>query len=198
MNFFRNPYKAAFALAVLFVLTALTYRLFFMEGPVGPLSHRIQPVLGEAGSDHRHATLGVMIGDRAVSFCEPQYMIKSDLVHFEDDNCYVIHKHARGVTLATFFKTLGVGLTDKCITIPGEEKRCDDGVNHLRVVWNGTEVSIADLSFFELGDDDRILINFGPEEGTTLRFKSNLVPSVPEFVRETSVGRTPPATKTSL
>jgi hypothetical protein len=197
MSFFRDPYKVAFSLACLFVLSAVVYRIFFIAGEDVPAPRRVVPELGEAGSDHRHASVAVVIGDRLVSFCEPKFMVKSNLVHFEDDNCNVVHKHARGVTLATFFKTLGVEVVGKCITIPDEEKRCDDGVYQLRVSWNGAEVPVSDLPFLELNDNDRILINFGLEEGPELRLKWNQVPSVPEFIRKTSVGNATPSETTS-
>ncbi|MDO8521286.1 MAG: hypothetical protein Q7S52_04175, partial [bacterium] len=142
------------------------------------------PVLGAPGSTHAHASLLIMIGSRAVSFCDPKFMLKNPLMHFENDNCTVIHKHATGVTLPTFLKTLGVELTSRCITIPDEKKQCNGEGKILRVVYNGKEVPVEDLSYHELENNDHILINFGPEEGAELKFKYNQVPTIPLEVNE--------------
>lgn len=125
-----------------------------------------------------------MIGDRVVSFCDPKYMLKNPLVHFENDNCAVIHKHATGVTLPTFLQTLGVEMTSRCITVPDLGKQCNGEGNVLRVVYNGEEVPIADLSYHELENNDHILINFGKEVGASLKFKYNQVPVIPLDVNE--------------
>ncbi len=180
---FRDLYFSASVIAVFFVFTALLYRFFFMEGTPPPPLPQVIPELKEPGTEHSHAMLLVMVGDRVVSFCDPKYMLKSPLVHFEDDNCEIVHKHARGVTLPVFFKTLDVGLTVKCLSLPGEEKRCDDGAYRLRVMWNGMEVPMEDLPYREIRDDDRILLNFGAEEGAALKFKWNQVSPVPDYVR---------------
>ncbi len=180
---FRDPYFAASVLAVVFVLTAFVYRVFFMAGTPPPTPPPVVPKLKEPGTEHSHASLLVMVGDRIVSFCDPKYMLKSPVVHFEDDNCLIVHKHARGVTLPVFFKTLDVGLTEKCLSLPGEEKKCDDGAYRLRVMWNGVEIPMADLPYREIRDNDRILLNFGPEEGAMLKFKWNQVEPVPDYVR---------------
>ena len=116
-----------------------------------------------------------------------KYMLKSKSVHMEDGNCYVIHKHATGVTLPTFFHSIGVELSASCIETPAEGKFCNDGTKTLRAVINGKEMPISDLPYYELQNNDHILINYGPEEGLTLRFKYNQVPPIPVDVNEPAV-----------
>ena len=175
----------AWVIAVVIVGSAFLYKNFT---DVLPPVLREVPALGEPGSTHIHASLLVMIGDRAISFCDPKYMLKNPLMHFENNDCTTIHKHATGVTLPTFLKTIGVELSNLCITIPKEEKRCTGGGNTLRVVVNGSEVPIEELSYRELKNNDHILINFGSEEAAALRFKYNQVPNIPLDVNEPVTG----------
>jgi len=172
----RLSYGTAFMIAIIIAGSAFVYKNF-MNLPV--LLPREVPVLDAPGSTHAHASLLIMIGNRAVSFCDPKFMLKNPLMHFENDNCTVIHKHAKGVTLPTFLKTLGVELSSRCIVLPEEGKKCNDDTNTLRVLYNGAEVPIEDLSYHELENNDHILINFGLEEDAALRFKYNQVPMIP-------------------
>ena len=181
----KKLYLLAALLAFLFSGSAFVYKFFLFTPPV---PERTIPSLGIAGSTHAHASMLIMIGNRVVNFCDAKYMLKSPLVHFEDNNCYVIHKHATGITLVEFLKSIGVDLTTKCITIPGEEKHCSDETNTLRVVINGGEVPISELSYYELRNNDHILLNYGPEVGDMLMFKYNQVPVIPLDINEPSVG----------
>ena len=175
-------YPIAITLALLFTGTAAWYKFSFEERKK---LDQIIPTLGKAGSTHAHASMLMFIGGNAVNFCEPRFMLKSQFVHFEDNNCRVIHKHATGVTLPIFFKTIGVELTDTCITLPfNGEKHCSDDTRKLRVVVNGAEVSVADLTYYELRNNDHILVNYGTEEGGMLRFKYNQVPAIPLDINE--------------
>ena len=111
-------------------------------------------------------------------------MLRSPAVHLEENNCVIVHKHATGVTLPTFLKTLGAELTSTCITLSGEPKRCTNSTKTLRVVINGEEVAMEELSYYELHNNDHILLNYGTESGTALRFKYNQVPSIPEDINK--------------
>lgn len=175
-------YPVAIALALLFAGSAGVYK-FFIEKP--PELPRIIPELGKAGSTHAHISMLMFIGGTAVNFCEQRFMLKSQFVHFEDNNCRVIHKHATGVTLPIFFKTIGVELSETCLTLPfGTEKHCSNDTKHLSVIVNGKEVPIPDLTYYELRNNDHILINYGAEEGGMLRFKYNQVPAIPPDINE--------------
>lgn len=171
----------ALLLALFIAAGAFAFK-FYIETPERPT--RVMPVLGVPGSDHAHASMLIFIGTRSVNFCDPKFMLKHALVHFEDDNCTIIHKHATGVTLPTFLKTLGVALSGSCIVLSDGVKHCNEGANVLRVVYNAEEVPIGELVYHELRNNDHILINYGPEEGATLRFKYNQVPHIPDDINE--------------
>ncbi len=177
--FDKRPYIIATILAVLFAGAAFYYKFYIQEVPVAP---RSLPEVGKAGSDHAHASLLIIVNGRIISFCSPEFMLKSQYVHFEDDNCTVVHRHAKGVTLPTFLKTIGVTLTPACITLPSGERNCNSGSNVLRAVINGDEVPITELPYYVFRNNDHILINYGDDVGTTLRFKYNQVPPIPTQV----------------
>lgn len=170
-------YLVAIGLALFFTISAGVYKFVIEEPPREP---RIIPELGKAGSTHAHVSMLMFVGGDVVSFCEPRFMLKSQFVHFEGDNCKVIHTYATGVTLPIFFKTLGVELTETCLTLPlNNGRHCNDGTKRVSVVINGTEVPILDLAYYALRNNDHVLVNYGKEEGGLLRFKYNQVPPIP-------------------
>jgi hypothetical protein len=178
----RKPYIIAVIAAVLIAGSAAVYKYAFEENVFLPTE---LPEVGKVGSDHAHASLLIMVGDRILNFCSPDYMLKSQFVHFEDGNCTVVHRHARGVTIPTFLKTIGIGLTEDCLTIPGDQKTyCGNGKDKLRAVVNGTEMPIAQLPYYVFRNNDHILIDYGAESGDMLRFKYNQVPQIPLDVNE--------------
>jgi hypothetical protein len=177
-----RPYIIASLIALLIAGSAALYKFAYEEAPRTP---HVIPVLGKAGSFHGHASLLLFIGNKPMNFCESRFMLRSPFVHFEDNNCQVVHSHATGVTLPVFFKTIGVELTSACIALPfNNERHCNNGKDRLRVVINTKEVSIDELPYYELQNNDHILVNFGPETGAFLRFKYNGVPNVPMDINE--------------
>ena len=171
-----SPLWSAFAIALIIASLAAYYK-FVLAVPLPP--PRTIPVVGVPGSTHTHATMYVMIGDTVINFCSPKFMLKSPLTHFEDNNCIVVHKHATGVTLQTFFKSIGVTLDPKCLMVPDRTPYCVDSEHKLSVVINKKEISVGELNYYELRNNDHILINYGPEMGDDLLFKYNQVPDVP-------------------
>ena len=180
-NRLRSPYVLAVLIALAVISISVLFK-FVLDEPFAP--QRTLPVLGEPGSVHSHTSLLVMVGNKSVNFCAPSYMLRSQAVHFENNNCVVVHKHAKGVTLPIFFQSIGVSLNDSCLTIPNEGNFCTNDKNVLRVILNGKEVSIAELSYYELRNNDHVLINYGFETDALLRFKYNQVPMIPLDINE--------------
>ena len=178
----RKPYIIAIIIAVVFAGSAAVYKYGIENSTVLPTE---LPQVGKVGTDHAHASLLIMVGERILNFCSPDYMLKSQYVHFENGNCSVVHRHARGVTIPTFLKTIGVGLTKDCLSVPGDQKTyCDNGSDHLRAVVNGTEVPASTLSYYVFRNNDHILLDYGSETPAMLRFKYNQVPQIPLDVNE--------------
>jgi hypothetical protein len=176
----------AWLCAGFFVVLALGAR-FWME--VHPVETRVVPPLGALDSTHLHASILIMNADQPIFLCDKKYMLASQEVHFEDDNCSVVHAHATGVTLMTFLDSIDVSLDDTCLSIPDRSPLCRSEQEMLRVVVNGMEMKIADLRFRELVNNDHILINYGSESGSALRFKYNQVPSIPVSVNQPASGQ---------
>lgn len=135
--------------------------------------------LGEIESEHGHMTIMVFINGAPINFTQPRYMLKDKRAHFEDDDGTVIHKHATGVTLLYFLSTLGIDLAPTCITLDTGRQYCSSSFDGktLRIVINGVEM--ADTSFYELRQGDKILVNYGEDDKDGLMFKFNNVPDVP-------------------
>jgi len=176
-----SPYTIAIGLAILFIVGAYMYKTY---ANIPTLPTRKIPVVMAPDTAHTHSSLLVMIGDKVVNFCSRRYMLRSPSVHFENDDCFVVHKHSLGVTLPMFFKTIGVALSPSCITTPDEGKHCTNSTDALRVVLNGKEISVDDLTYYELQNNDHILVNYGPEKDALLLLKYNQVPSIPLNVNE--------------
>jgi hypothetical protein len=180
----RLIYAAAILIAILIAGSAAYYKYAIDTAPVLP---KELPQVGKVGSDHAHASLMIMVRDRILNFCSPQYMLKSQYVHFENNDCFTVHRHATGITVPTFLKTLGIALSPDCLTVPADGAYCDNGKDHVRVVVNGKEMDIALLPYYVFRNNDHVLINYGPEEGDMLRFKYNQVPQIPLDVNEPEV-----------
>lgn len=182
----NRTYVIAWIIAALLASSAFAYK-FYINLPTQ--EYKTIPIVGSPGSTHAHASLLIMDRDNAISFCEQKYMLASQAVHFEEDDCIVVHKHATGVTLTEFFKSIEVTLDDECLAISDGRKLCSDSKNTLRVILNGGEVPLSMLPYYELQNNDHILVNYGPEQGALLRFKYNQVPNIPLDINEAESGK---------
>ena len=93
----------------------------------------------------------------------------SSFAHLHDMNGNIIHKHARGVTLGFFFRTLGMKFNSTCLEMDDGSAYCSNKNAQMKVYVNGRQNSLYDRYEFE--DLDRILVVYGdetPEEIRTL------------------------------
>ncbi len=144
------------------------------------------PTPGAVGAQHWHASLVVHVNGKVIDFQDRKYMLQSKLVHFEDDDAFIVHKHTTGVTIPYFLSTLKVFLDEKCIdfqNLETPEKYCSNASSTLRFLVNGEEVT--DPTRYEIKHNDRYLVYYGPLTGIQLKFLSNQVPVVPEFIEKT-------------
>lgn len=86
---------------------------------------------------------------------------KHPYLHLHDTNGDVIHAHANGYTLADFFQSIGITLTNECLKLDTGEEYCANELETLTGMVNGERV--ADIAGYEFNDEDRILISFGNE-----------------------------------
>ncbi len=181
-----SPLTIAWGVAGTLIALSFGFKWWLL---VHPTDTRTVPLLGPLDSTHVHASLLIMNQQTPVFLCSPKYMLASQEVHFEDNNCSVVHVHATGVTLATFFDSIEVSLRDGCLSVPDMPVLCGTSDSQVRAVVNGVEVELSDLRYRVLENNDHILINYGPESGPALRFKYNQVPSIPITVNEPSAGQ---------
>jgi len=120
--------------------------------------------IGEFGSDHSHAAIVVITNGKQVSFDQQQFQLTSKYIHFENQNPYLIHKHATGVPLEMLFASFEMNI-DNCML--NETESCKDPVVYL----NGEKYH-SDISQYEVNHNDRILIS--SDEQSILKYLAHL------------------------
>ena len=141
------------ALAALIAVTA--YALSVYSSHITPNN----PAYGVLGSAHVHAAFAVKLNGTKLDFSDNKYQVKSRFMHVENGDGNTLHRHATGVPVAEFFKSIKMNVTDSCFTNDNGTKYCSNGKENLEFFVNGNKTkSIADYVF---NDDDRILIVYG-------------------------------------
>ena len=119
--------------------------------------------VGQFGSEHAHAALVIFVNSDELDFSHPQFQIQSKYIHFENNNPYLIHKHATDVPLDMLFASFGLKITSECIELGYEENQyCTDKDNSITILVNGKPYS--NINLYEIRHNDRILISFGDSE----------------------------------
>lgn len=121
--------------------------------------------VGKYGSEHAHAAIAVFVDGEPLNFAQPQFQLASKYIHFENQNPYLLHKHATGVPLEMLFVSLGMKITSDCLVLNyyAEIKSgsfCSDQDKILMFYVNGKPYH-SDLSQYVFEHNDRILISFG-------------------------------------
>jgi len=141
------------AVAALIAVTA--YALSVYSSHITPNN----PAYGVLGSAHVHAAFAVKINGTKLDFSDNKYQVKSRFMHVENGDGDTLHRHATGVPIAEFFRSIKMNVTDSCFTNDNGTKFCSNGKENLEFYVNGNKTkSIADYVF---NDDDRILIVYG-------------------------------------
>jgi hypothetical protein len=141
------------AVAALIAVTA--YALSVYSSHVTPNN----PAYGVLGSAHVHAAFAVKLNGTKLDFSDNKYQVKSRFMHVENGDGNTLHRHATGVPVAEFFKSIKMNVTDSCFRNDNGTKYCSNGKQNLEFYVNGNKTkSIADYVF---NDDDRILVVYG-------------------------------------
>jgi len=126
--------------------------------------------VGEYGSDHAHAAIVVFVEGEQLNFGLSQFQVSSRYIHFENQNPYLIHKHATDVPLEMLFASFGMKITPDCIILNYAESaaiktgRFCTGQDQSLVFYVNGEEYYSDLSQYVLEHNDRILVSFGGPE----------------------------------
>ncbi len=113
---------------------------------------------------HVHGDFRMYLNDERIRFTDAKYQSSAEqthhaTLHFHDGNDEVIHRHADGVTLTDFFNSLGMTLTNDCVTMDTSIEYCTNDTDTLLLIVNGERVTnVTDYIFSE---EDRILLYYG-------------------------------------
>lgn len=124
------------------------------------------PGAGTLNDEHEHAAIKTIIFGDEFDFSSPAYQVRNKYIHFENHNGDTVHRHASGVTMEYFFKTLNIGLTDSCFVFPDKREFCTNEEYSLKFFVNHQQKS--SILDYALQDDDRILISYGNEDSTKI------------------------------
>ena len=131
-----------------------------------PKTDTVSTGIGAVGSTHQHADFKVYINGEQLDFTSPAYQVRAREVHVEGGDDDVIHKHATGVTVGHFFKTLGFKISSTCITTDKNVQHCGNENATLRYFikqagqeWESTDA----LPNHDITDLDKYLITYGNE-----------------------------------
>lgn len=136
---------------------------------------------GTVGSAHEHAAFVINVNGTPIDFSQPQYQVKSRLVHVEGGDGFTLHRHTDRVPFGEFLRSENMNLEDSCFSItegttdqqsqPQEQQQeyCTNGTEQLRAFVNGQELeSPSLLGDYILKDDDRILLIYGNQTADQL------------------------------
>ena len=126
--------------------------------------------VGEYGSDHEHAAIAVFVLDNQINFGLSQFQIASKYIHFENNNPYLIHRHATNVPLEMLFASMGMKISQDCINLNVKKSETQnnnqfcEGQGGTLSVYLNDEKYFSDISQYVINHNDRILISFGDED----------------------------------
>ena len=127
---------------------------------------------------HVHADFLIYIRDEKIDLAEAIYMTTAEQelhehAHLHDGNGEVKHLHSPEITFVEFMNSLGLNLTDDCLTYEGE-KYCSNETEQLRLFVND-ESFIGDITEYEITDEDRLLIYYGVYDEEVITSRMNEV-----------------------
>lgn len=129
---------------------------------------------GTVGSAHEHAAFIINVNGTPFDFSQPQYQVKSRLIHVEGGDGFTLHRHTDRVPFGEFLRSENMKLEDNCFSMSEQssdqqsqqqgqqQEYCTNGNEALRAFVNGRELeSPSSLDDYILKDDDRILLIYG-------------------------------------
>jgi hypothetical protein len=159
-SYLTRPIILAFGGGLLSIITAA-----YLLGFISPDSEPTHPIGSSTDTEvHVHGDFRLYIGDTRIRFTDPKYQSTPEhthhvSLHFHDGNDEVIHRHANGVTLSDFFASLGMKLTNECLTLDTGKEYCTTETEKLILILNGERTSA--IEDYSINEEDRILVYYG-------------------------------------
>ncbi len=157
--------------------------------------------------NHTHADFLMVIEGRMIDFSDEKYMSEAvtdetepheheegylhQYLHLHDGVGHVIHRHKPGLTIGEFFDSIGVTMTENCVTLDNGASYCNDAENRWRMLVNGEERALDPAYTFE--DLDRLLFVYGADDATLTRLTEEVSDDACLFSRTCPERGDPPA-----
>lgn len=161
--------KSIIANASLFAILAIT----LVAVIITKYPHKTTHPIGTSHDSvvHVHGDFQMYIGDNRIRFTDEKYQSSTAhthhaSLHFHDGNDEVIHRHANNVTFSEFFDSIGMTLTNDCLTMDTGVKHCTVDNNKLLLLVNGKPV--PDIRSYIFAEEDRILLYYGNQSNPKL------------------------------
>jgi hypothetical protein len=130
---------------------------------------------------HVHADFRIFVDDTQIDLSDDKFMttgthLVSEHAHLHDGNGEVKHIHAENVTFAQFLNSLGITLTDTCLTIFDGTPMCSEQ-NQEVLLYVNNELYTKPYSLYEPVDDDRILLYYGDPQNANIQSYVEEIPN---------------------
>src|ERR1041385_112174 len=112
---------------LMIVIPAVIVLLAIMAYAVNIYSeHLVKPsrAFGPLGSEHVHAAFAVTINGKKLDFCKPTYQVRSPYIRVEHNDGNTMHRHATGVAVEEFFRSLRMNVSKSCFTLENITSYC--------------------------------------------------------------------------
>ena len=116
---------------------------------------------GPVGSAHEHAAFAIKINGKQINFSQPKYQVQSRLIHVEGGDGTTLHRHATGVPVDEFLKSVKMNIENGCFVLDDGKQYCNNEENKLRFFINGNETD--SINNYVINPNDRILVIYGNE-----------------------------------
>ncbi len=162
---YRQPLIGGFVgLLVGLVLGSIWFTTWLEDGHFH--THDAPHEIGYSEGDqvHVHADFVVSVNGERLRFTDAEYQATAQNLphtdlHLHDGVDNVIHRHADGVTFAEFINSLGLTLTDTCLTTKDGTPYCTDDTSALRLFVNTEPVPV--ITEYIFNEEDQILLYYG-------------------------------------
>jgi len=149
---FGSAKKLAFYAVLIIVVVGIGY-LFVIASQLVPTG------IGPAGSEHTHSNFTFTINGKVIDFSSPEEQMHTKEVHFENSDGKTVHKHATGVTIGYFLKTIPIIFKENCLEF--EKTNYCENEEKIKLALNGGEIMQKEFLEHNLIDEDKFSITYG-------------------------------------
>jgi hypothetical protein len=159
------------AVAAAVAITVISAIMFSAQA-----NNNINSNYGPVGSAHEHAAFAIKLDKVPIDFSQDKYQVQSRLIHVENNDGTTLHRHATGVPVGEFLKSIDMDIKNGCFILDDGREFCNTADKKLRYFVNGTEKeSITD---YVLNENDRMLVIYGDENNNEINQEINALRQV--------------------